>query len=145
LVEDSEDDAFFFRWTMEKSGLPCEITHAMDGAAAVRYLEDALEGAARIPDLVFLDLKLPTFSGFEVLEWIRTRNFSPLLDVAVLSGSEHSSDVARARALGVTAYYAKPLSVAQLRERFDAWQQHPSLESVTGRTIVAGAQRLKPA
>ena len=118
LVEDSEDDAFFFRWTLEKCGFPCEVVHAVDGAAAVKHLSG---GSARLPDLVFLDLKIPTLTGFEVLAWIREQRFDPPLDVAVLSGSEHASDIQRAHLLGATGYYVKPLSIEQLRSRFQNW------------------------
>lgn len=122
LVEDSEDDAFFFRWTVDKCGFPCEIVHAVDGAAAIQQLEAARPGSGgRVPDLIFLDLKIPSFNGFEVLAWIREQHFAPLLNVAVLSGSEHASDVQRAHQLGATGYYVKPLSIEQLRARFQAW------------------------
>lgn len=122
LVEDSEDDAFFFRWTLEKCGLPCDIVHAVDGAAAIRHLESVQAGGTSQPDLVFLDLKIPSFTGFEVLAWIRDRHFDPPLDVAVLSGSEHATDIQRAHSLGATGYYVKPISVEQLRGRFDDWR-----------------------
>jgi CheY-like chemotaxis protein len=122
LVEDSEDDAFFFRWTLDKCQIDCEIDHAIDGAAAIQQLEAGFAvDPPRRPDLVFLDLKIPTLSGFEVLSWIRNRHFNPPLDVAVLSGSEHASDVQRAHSLGATAYYVKPISVEQLRSRFAEW------------------------
>jgi CheY-like chemotaxis protein len=122
LVEDSEDDAFFFRWTLDKCGFDCEVVHAIDGAVAIKHLEAVLAGHLPHPDLVFLDLKIPTFTGFEVLAWIRDRHFDPPLDVAVLSGSEHASDIQRAHAFGATAYYVKPLSVEQLRARFQNWR-----------------------
>ena len=122
LVEDSEDDAFFFRWTLDKCGFACDVVHAIDGAAAIQHLEGVLDGTAPHPDLIFLDLKIPTFTGFEILAWIRDRHFQPPLDVAVLSGSEHASDIQRAHALGASAYYVKPLSVEQLRTRFQNWQ-----------------------
>lgn len=122
LVEDSEDDAFFFRWTLEKCGFPCDVVHAVDGAAAIRHLEAVQAGRMAHPDLVFLDLKIPSFTGFEVLAWIRDRHFDRPLDVAVLSGSEHATDIQRAHALGATGYYVKPISVEQLRGRFDDWR-----------------------
>src|SRR3954449_11136995 len=91
LVEDSEDDAFFFRRVLKRSGIEHSLRQAADGAAALRYLEAARAGADETkypwPDLVFLDLKLPTFSGFEILTWIREQKMEPL-DVLVLSGSE---------------------------------------------------------
>ena len=121
LVEDSEDDAFFFRWTLDKCEMQCEIVHVVDGAGAIDYLQGVVNGTKRHPDLIFLDLKIPTFTGFEVLTWIRQQHFEPLLDVAVLSGSEHVSDIQRAHNLGASAYYVKPLSVEQLRARFSSW------------------------
>jgi CheY-like chemotaxis protein len=125
LAEDSEDDAFFFRWTLHKCGLDCDLLHAVDGLEAVKLLQSCVDASgrrtAKCPDLVFLDLKMPSMTGFEVLEWIREHPVTPPLDVAVLSGSEHASDVERAKALGASAYYVKPLSVEHLRARFDAW------------------------
>lgn len=88
----------------------------------MQELEASRSGTGRRqPDLVFLDLKIPNVSGFELLSWIRERQFVPPLSVAVLSGSEHASDVQRAHALGAAAYYVKPLSMAQLRARIAAW------------------------
>jgi DNA-binding response OmpR family regulator len=122
LVEDSEDDAFFFRHTLKKAGLPCSLFHVADGGDALRYLEAAQaapdNATQPLPDLVFLDLKLPTFSGFEILAWIGERKLETVLDITVLSGSEHTSDVDRAMKLGARAYVAKPISIEQLRARF---------------------------
>lgn len=127
LAEDSEDDAFFFRWSLQKAGLKCHLVHATDGAKAMQMLKGCVDASGRrtpeCPDLVFLDLKMPAMTGFEVLEWIRAHPFDPPLDVAVLSGSEHASDVARATALGASAYYVKPISADHLRARFAAWQE----------------------
>jgi CheY-like chemotaxis protein len=114
LVEDSEDDAFFFRWAAGKCSQRCEIIHVADGAAAIRYFEEVAQGRARLPDLMFLDLKIPVFNGFEVLSWLRDHPFDPPLDVCVLSGSEHRSDVERAKSLGAMGYQVKPLALDQL-------------------------------
>ena len=131
LVEDSEDDAFFFRWTLHKCGFECDVVYAADGSAAIQHLENCLSGnGSQRPDLVFLDLKIPAFNGFEVLSWIRDQRFDPPLDVAVLSGSEHASDIQRAHALGSSAYYVKPLSVEQLRGRFAGWYARQGAEEI---------------
>lgn len=127
LAEDSEDDAFFFRWTLKKSELECDLIHVSDGQQALALLKGcaAPDGTrnAKCPDLVFLDLKMPALTGFEVLEWIQAHPFSPPLDVAVLSGSEHAIDIERATSLGASAYFVKPIAAEHLRARFAAWQQ----------------------
>lgn len=145
LAEDSEDDAFFFRWTLHKCGLPCELVHARDGAEALRFLEAAADSAGQrsetCPDLVFLDLKMPALTGFEVLAWIQQHPFDPPLEVAVLSGSEHATDVERARKLGATGYFVKPISVEQLRTRFTDWHRRHGEAAASTPTSAHAAPR----
>lgn len=147
LVEDSEDDAFFFRLSLRKAGLDCDLIQLTDGAAAITYLEGAADAKAvgRIrPDLVFLDLKISAFSGFEVLNWIQEQSFQPPLDVAILSGSEHPGDIERASALGASAYIVKPVQRAQLATRFAAWQQRqaaPPMQARSGKSLCDAPQR----
>jgi DNA-binding response OmpR family regulator len=123
LVEDSEDDAFFFKRTLRRSGFEGPVDHVDDGGRAIQHLEKALAGVIPLPDLIFLDLKIPTLSGFEVLEWIRVQKFDPPLEIAVLSGSEQGADVARALELGAAAYFVKPILVEQLNMRLRAWRE----------------------
>lgn len=125
LVEDSEDDAFFFRHALKKTALACSVFHMADGAAAIRYFRSAWADRNNAehpwPDLVFLDLKLPTFSGFEILAWIREQKTDAPLSITVLSGSEHASDLQRAKSLGAEAYLVKPIATELLRERIQGW------------------------
>lgn len=114
LVEDSADDAFFFQWTLQKSGIGCDFTHVDDGGLARDHLAEVRAGMRRRPDVVFLDLKLPTLSGFEILSLVRQQDWQPPLRVIVLSGSEHEIDVTRATQLGAYAYFVKPVSRPQL-------------------------------
>ena|ERR1043166_2038456 len=120
LVEDSEDDAFFFERTLEKIELPCCLAHAIHGGEAIDYLQVArnTESPERMmPDVIFLDLKMPVLNGFEVLKWIGEQHFRPALHVAILSGSDQQSDIQMARELGATDYLVKPISVQDLAKR----------------------------
>lgn len=116
LVEDSDDDAFFFRWTVRRAGIACEITQISDGGEALEHLRNVLTGRAPRPDVIFLDLKLPSATGFDILAWARAQDFDPPLKVVMLSGSELANDLAQAAELGVAAYCIKPISQAALRE-----------------------------
>src|SRR5437899_5114656 len=113
LVEDSDDDAFLFKWTFEKSGLDCCVDHVVNGAAAIEYLKKAStsDPPSAFPHTIFLDLKMPVLNGFEVLTWLRTQTFPEPIHVLVLSGSEQQSDKERASDLGADEYLVKPLSV----------------------------------
>ena len=115
LVEDSEDDAFFFERAFQKSGLACALTHVTDGGQAVKLLEDAVANPENLPHTIFLDLKMPVRNGFEVLEWMRSQGFPSTLNVVVLSGSDHEADKARATQLGAAAYLVKPVKVGDLQ------------------------------
>jgi CheY-like chemotaxis protein len=114
LAEDSAHDVFFFERAVKRSGVECTLKHVSDGAAAIEVLREGVAGPAGLPDLVFLDLKMPVMSGFEVLEWLREQSYRSSVPVIVLSGSDQKSDRERAVSLGATAYLVKPISAETL-------------------------------
>ncbi len=118
LVEDSEDDVFFFRRSLKLTGIPCECIHVGDGGAATEYLQENHD----LPNLVFLDLKIPVLTGFEVLKWLQVQPFRDRLEVIVLSGSDDPRDVSSAHEFGVSDYLVKPVSVEDLTRKLQAWR-----------------------
>lgn len=122
LVEDSEEDVFFFKRALAKSGVSVELLWVTDGKAAVAMLSN--EAVRSQLDLIFLDLKLPLLNGFDVLRWIRSENFDPPLRIAVLSGSAHKSDTALAEELGVPDYLVKPITADSIRERLSGLSEN---------------------
>lgn len=117
-MEDSEDDAYFFKRTLQRSGLTCSLHRAANGAEAVDFLQNAsVRDSDALPRVMFLDLKMPVLNGFEVLEWLRRQNFAPQMRVVVLSGSEHQHDKDRAAELGAADYLVKPVRPGDL-DRF---------------------------
>src|SRR5689334_7804248 len=109
LVEDSDDDAFFFERALATACVPVQLIRLADGGAAVEYLERMTRASRDLSrtHVLFLDLKLPVLSGFEVMRWIRERNL--LLEVIVLSGSDLDSDIEAARDLGACEFLVKPI------------------------------------
>lgn len=115
LVEDSEDDAYFFGRTLQKSGLQCGLHHSVNGAEAIDFLQNvSVSDPEALPSVVFLDLKMPVVNGFEVLAWLQTQTFADRIRVVVLSGSEHQSDKDRAAQLGAPDYLVKPITICDL-------------------------------
>lgn len=66
VVEDNEDLRFIFVQALTFAGF--HVRQANDGLAALRYLD-----SEHPPDLVVLDLFLPTISGFVVAQDIEAR------------------------------------------------------------------------
>jgi CheY-like chemotaxis protein len=120
LVEDSHDDVFFFHRAVQRTGLRALTFVAADGVEALDYLLNkgrfADAAAYPRPDIIFLDLKLPHYNGFEVLEWMQQHLDFPRAPVVVLTSSNQAEDQARAEALGATLYLMKPPSPEQLRQ-----------------------------
>jgi CheY-like chemotaxis protein len=117
LVEDNDDDLFFFRRLIGKAGLNPSLSVATDGQQAVEQLKRLLPNG-ELPRLIFLDLKLPLRGGFEVLQWIRSQPSLAGVVVAVLSSSAEARDVEQAYALGAQGYLVKYPDPAVFQEIF---------------------------
>jgi len=117
LAEDSEDDAYFFERALRKAWVGCSLLRAVNGKQAIEILGSSTGSARPSPCLIFLDLKMPVMSGFDVLEWLRFSGLDPVPKVIVLSGSNDEDDRARALSLGAAEYLVKPITADNLRER----------------------------
>jgi len=67
LVEDSDDDAFFFLRALENISLPYTYIRFRDGQEFISFLEAHPNHSF----LVFLDWKMPHINGLEVLQWMK--------------------------------------------------------------------------
>ncbi len=117
VVEDNDDDLMLMKMACQRTGIPHSLQVVTDGDTAVDYMAGAGPYADRLahplPDLIFLDIRLPKRDGHEVLEWIRARPEFKLLPVVMLTNSAHPEDVDRAYKLGVTSYLRKIASPAE--------------------------------
>lgn len=111
LVEDDPDDVFLMKRALKSAGILATLHIAEHGQAALDYLAGAGPYADRtgypFPSLVFLDLKLPYKSGFEVLTWFREQPSFELAAVVVLTSSGLERDMQQAYKLGARSYLVK--------------------------------------
>ncbi len=123
LVEDLEDDRYFFQHTLKKARPSVNLVTAHDGAEALDYFQNqgrfANAHSFPRPDLVFLDLKMPGPNGFDILRWMNGCSLMQTVKVIVLSGSSEPRDMALARELGASAYLIKPVTIDRLQELLD--------------------------
>ncbi len=117
LVEDNQDDIFLLKMACQRTGIPHILRVVTDGTMAIDYLSGKGEYADRtvnpLPNVVFLDLKMPRCDGHEVLKWIRSHPGLKNMPVVMLTVSTQQPDVERAYELGVTSYLQKVPSLAE--------------------------------
>lgn len=84
--------------------------HLADGAAALAFLMEPGVDNPR-PDLVLLDLNLPGIHGLDVLRWMSSDPEISDVPVAILTTSDHQTDISRASTFGADAYFTKPFDL----------------------------------
>src|SRR5579859_1993108 len=73
--------------------------------------------AARRPDVLLLDLKMPKMSGFEILERMQAENILKDVPTIVLTSSTDAETKLKALELGATDFLAKPVDPSELMLR----------------------------
>ena len=120
LVEDDENDVFFFERAAKLAGMMNPLHVAQDGRQAIDYLQGTGAYADRteflLPGLVLLDLKLPYVMGLNVLKWIRAQPEFQTIIVIVFTASKMATDIDTAYRLGANSYLTKPVSPERLQE-----------------------------
>ncbi|PTX94641.1 response regulator [Opitutus sp. ER46] len=133
VVEDSDDDLFLFRRLLMKADIRNPLGVATNGQAAIDQLAELAQGPAELlPRVVFLDLKLPLRSGFEVLEWIRAQPALRGTAVIVLSSSAEARDVRRAYELGAHGYLVKYPAAPVFRDIVQTVSARPAGQPADG-------------
>ena len=67
------------------------------------------------PSVMFLDVKMPGATGFDVLRWVREHPECSVLPTLMLSSSDDENDVKLAYELGANGYFAKPATLNDLK------------------------------
>ena len=84
-----------------------QVLRARDGVEAMRQMEFG-------PVVILLDLEMPLANGYEFLEQLRASRDHASIPVIVVSGTATGEWALR---VGATEFLAKPVDVAQLRDR----------------------------
>lgn len=111
LIEDSEDDALLTRRALMRAGFEDPLFHIDDPEEACDYLAGEGKYADRhtypIPEVVFLDLKMPKIDGFQMLKWIKSQPHLGRVIVIVLTHMEDTKMIQLAYQLGAHSFLSK--------------------------------------
>jgi CheY-like chemotaxis protein len=115
VAEDNENDVVLLRHAFLKAGIATPMTIARDGKEAIDCLKNC-QITGEFPTLLLLDLHMPKYDGFEVLQWIRNQPGLRRLSVVIFTSSSLTADVNRAYDLGANSYLTKPIDTSSLAD-----------------------------
>jgi len=116
LVEDDAALAQMYRVKLERDGYTVQV--AGDGEEALGLL------GGDLPDLIFLDVRLPRMDGITFLERLRADDRTKNLPVVIVSNYSEEELVARGLQLGVLEYLIKSQTTpGQLSQGVPNWSR----------------------
>ena len=111
-----------------------EVVTVTDGETALLRLKDLA------PDLVLADVSLPSRSGYEICEYVKTSGKYPQTRVLLTAGPVAAFDDTRAHAAGSDGFVRKPFEASVLLAMVQ-----PLMEKPDSNAIPARATEFKPA
>jgi CheY-like chemotaxis protein len=114
IVEDAESCAT----TLEIALLAIPHIHVRVTPTARQALELLACTGGKIGALV-TDLNMPSMDGFELIERVRSDSRTARLPIVVISGDSDPQTPERLHRLGANAYFGKPYSPAEVRQKVE--------------------------
>lgn len=117
VVDDDENWCFIANRMLKKASKVQEIIIAKNGLEALKKLQHYATSGEKLPELIFLDIKMPVMDGFEFLEEVSQQESFNLDDtkVYICSSSLHPKDQERAAHYAVDGFLSKPFTMNELR------------------------------
>ena len=102
-----DDDKFLLdMYSVKFKKLGFEVDTALGGQEVLSKLR---EGAT--PEILLLDVVMPSMDGLELLEHIRKEKFVPNAMIIILSNQNQPADIEKANKLGIAGYIVKASSI----------------------------------
>lgn len=127
VIEDEPALSDAIKYSLERDGY--DVYVADDGIAGLELLR------THNPDVVLLDLMLPSLSGLDVLRTLRTRSSVPVIIVTAKDGE---GDKVAGLELGADDYVTKPFSMRELVARVGANLRRSSVQVESDDVVLVG-------
>jgi CheY-like chemotaxis protein len=113
LVEDNPVNAKLMSRRLERSGY--EVILAEDGEIAIAL------ALTESPQLILMDISLPTMNGWEATQWLRNNPHTAFLPIIALTAHDSPEDHQHCLNVGCNDYATKPVDFNQLLEKIQKW------------------------
>jgi CheY-like chemotaxis protein len=111
LVDDNPADIDLLQMAFAQNGFTGRLLIAGNGRDAMGIADEVCRGLVPCPDLVVLDVNMPIFSGFDVLQRLRASPIGCDVPVAMLTSTTQASEKETAARLGATCFLEKPMTL----------------------------------
>jgi DNA-binding response OmpR family regulator len=129
IVEDDRDIAELLQRYLTRAG---HVTDAIgDGSEALAFVR------SRVPDLVILDLMLPSIDGLEVCRALRRAPETRALPIIMLTARTEEPDRIVGLELGADDYVTKPFSPSELVARVGALLRRAQRWAESGNAVLS--------
>ena len=109
VIDDQPFMIKLIEYNLRKHGY--ETVTETDGLKALRNIDDIA------PDLVFLDIRMPSITGTELCSRLRKRDIMREVPIIILTGQMQKDIEEKARAAGASAFMTKPFSPSALKAK----------------------------
>jgi len=117
LIEDDMIQVFLTRKFLGRIEVVEKIVDYHNGKEAYEALKRRSEAGERMPDIIFLDLNMPVWDGWDFYEAFLELPESKTVDTYILTSSLDHSDMSKAEEFGLKEkYLSKPVSLPQLKK-----------------------------
>ena len=110
IVEDDEHISHLLKFMLQREKYTVHL--ARDGREAKQFIEHHAP-----PDLVLLDVMLPFFDGFTLVELARAQSAWKNTPIIMLTAKTQEKDIVRALQAGANDYIVKPFQPAEVLAR----------------------------
>ena len=133
VVDDDPDMAGFLVRLLEQQGLQAETES--DGEQALKRI------TATLPDLVLLDVMMPSVSGFDVCRQLKSNEATALVPVVLVTALEDQDSRVRGIEAGADDFLSKPVRREELIARVNTLRRlHETRKELERRRLAAEVQ-----
>jgi CheY-like chemotaxis protein len=113
LIDDDSDDRVLFREAIQEIAPDTTCVTESEGYKA---LADLFDSRPPLPDVIFLDINMPTISGWDCISKIKSHKKTKDIPVVMISTSCHSKDADNAARLGAICLVTKTGDYSDLKQ-----------------------------
>lgn len=111
IIDDDETIHLICRAYLTKAGHTIES--AMDGPDGI------VKAKEFVPDLILLDVNMPSMSGFDVAKKLKADPGTASTPIFMLTSLKQEANMERGYEMGIADYITKPTNITQLKLRIE--------------------------